>query len=77
MVSKEFLKNSLSFSRYGPLKSSIRKVSEKRRENMRSIARVTRKGAVTSNTIFGSLHVTFINDNELALCQVIIGFLQI
>ena len=44
----------------------IRKVSEKGRENMRSIRAVTRKGAVTSNTIFGfSLHVRFINDNEL------------
>ena len=31
----------------------IRKVSEKGRENMRSIPRVTRKGALTSNTIFG------------------------
>ena len=55
MVSKEFLKNSFSFSRYGPLKSSfllIRNVSEKERENIRSAPRVIRKGAVTSNTIF-------------------------
>ena len=37
---------------------------------MRSIPRVTRKGAVTSDAIFGSLQffprfVRFINDNEL------------
>ena len=54
-VSKEFLRNSFWFSRYGPLKSSfllIRKVSEKGRGNVRSIPRVTRKGAVTSEAIF-------------------------
>ena len=54
-VSKEFLKNSSSFSRYGPLTSSFlltRKVSEKGRENVHSIPRVTCKGTVPSNTIF-------------------------
>ena len=54
-VSKEFLRNSFLFSRYGPLKSSfllIQKVSDKGRGNVRSIPQVTRKGAVTSETIF-------------------------
>ena len=49
------MRNTLSFSRYEPLKSSfllIRKVSEKGRGNVRSIPRVTRKGAVTSEAIF-------------------------
>ena len=49
------MRNSFSFSRYGPLKSSfllIRKVSEKGWGNVRSIPRVTRKGAVTSEAIF-------------------------
>ena len=41
----------------------IRKVSEKGRENVRSMPRVTHKGAVTSNTIFGFF--SCINDNEL------------
>ena len=72
-VSKEFLRNSFSFSRYGPLKSSfllIRKVSEKGRGNVRSIPRVTCKGAVTSEAIFGSLQVRFINDSELCYVPV-------
>ena len=72
-VSKEFLRNSFSFSRYGPLKSSfllIRKVSEKGRENVRSIPRVTGKGAVTSEAIFDSLQVRFINDSELCYVPV-------
>ena len=37
--------------------------SEKGRGDVRSIPRVTRKGAVTSETIF--LQVRFINDSEL------------
>ena len=57
-VSKEFLRNSISLSRYGPLKSSfllIWKVSEKGRGNVRLIPRVTRKEALTSETIFDFL----------------------
>ena len=73
----EFLRSSFSFSRYGPLKSSllmIRKVSEKGRGNVRSIPRVTRKGALTSEMIFEFLASIF---NESALCQLIDGILQI
>ena len=80
-VSKEFLRNSFSFSRYGPLKSSfllIRKVSEKGRENVRSIPRVTGKGAVTSEAIFDSLQVLGSSMiASCAMCQLLVEILQI
>ena len=70
-VSKEFFKKSFSFSRYGPVKSSfllIRKVSEKGRENMRSIPLLTGKGALTSNTIFGFFACQIYQRQRAVLC---------
>ena len=43
----------------------IQKASEKGWGNVRSIPRVTPKGAVTSNTIFGFFAWMIINDKEL------------
>ena len=48
--------------------SLIRKVSDKGRENMRSIPRVTRKGAVTSNTIFGFFACKIYQRQRAVLC---------
>ena len=46
----------------------IRKVSEKGQENMRSIPRVTRKGSVTSNTIFGFFACEIYQRQRAMLC---------
>ena len=67
-VSKEFLRNSFSFSRYGLLKSSfllIRKVSEKGRGNVRSIRESHAKELWRQRRSLCSLQVRFINDSEL------------
>ena len=74
-VSKEFLKNSFSFSRYGPLKSSFLRLRRKDGKICAWYRESHAKEPWCQTRSLGSLHLS--TTTSCALCQVMIGILQI